>query len=158
MATATAADDGCDGNADGGGVEIRIIEEAELAEWDRALASGFMGPKGGTDLGFRREQFTPGLSIGAFDGSRCVGTFRSTARELTVPGGATLVTDAITNVTVAATHRRRGLLTRMMTRDLAAARERGDSLAILVAAEYRIYGRYGFGPATHFRVHISRRR
>lgn len=36
----------------------------------------------------------------------------------------------------------------MMERDLAAAKERGDVVATLIAAEYRIYGRYGFGPAT----------
>jgi predicted acetyltransferase len=130
------------------GITIRVIEEAELGEWGKALSSGFMRPKGDGEVEFRREQFTPGRSLGAFDGARCVGTFRSTERELTVPGGATLVTDAITNVAVSATHRRRGLLTRMMTQDLAAASERGDSLAILIAAEYRIYGRYGFGPAT----------
>ncbi|MBK6017996.1 sterol carrier protein domain-containing protein, partial [Streptomyces sp. MBT53] len=29
-----------------------------------------------------------------------------------------------------------------------AAKERGDVVATLIAAEYRIYGRYGFGPAT----------
>lgn len=36
----------------------------------------------------------------------------------------------------------------MMTRDLAAAHERGTPVAILIAAEYNIYGRFGFGPAT----------
>ncbi len=56
--------------------------------------------------------------------------------------------DAVTNVTVSPTHRRRGLLTRMMAQDLAGAKERGDVVATLIAAEYPIYGRYGFGPAT----------
>ena len=36
----------------------------------------------------------------------------------------------------------------MMSQDLAAAKERGDVVATLIAAEYPIYGRYGFGPAT----------
>ena len=36
----------------------------------------------------------------------------------------------------------------MMAEDLAAAKERGDVFATLIAAEYPIYGRYGFGPAT----------
>jgi predicted acetyltransferase len=36
----------------------------------------------------------------------------------------------------------------MMATDLAAAKERGDVVATLIAAEYPIYGRYGFGPAT----------
>src|SRR5690606_12002934 len=36
----------------------------------------------------------------------------------------------------------------MMRQDLAAAKERGDVVATLISAEYPIYGRYGFGPAT----------
>jgi predicted acetyltransferase len=36
----------------------------------------------------------------------------------------------------------------MMKADLAAARQRGDVVATLIAAEYPIYGRYGFGPVT----------
>jgi predicted acetyltransferase len=136
------------GQTDGDGIGIRVVEEGDLAEWGRALSSGFMEAKGDGSPDYVRELFVPGRSLGAFDGARCVGTFRSTVRELTVPGGASLTTDAITNVTVSQTHRRRGLLTRMMTQDLATAAERGDSLAILIAAEYRIYGRFGFGPAT----------
>jgi predicted acetyltransferase len=59
-----------------------------------------------------------------------------------------VVADAVTNVTVTATHRRRGLLTAMMRADLDAAVGRGEALAILDAAEYGIYGRFGFGPCT----------
>ena len=51
-------------------------------------------------------------------------------------------------MTVTATHRRRGLLSRMMANELAASKERGEAAAILIAAEYPIYGRFGFGPAT----------
>ena len=91
----------------------------------------------------------PERTLGAFDGGRCVATFRSFAQELTVVGGRLVPADAISNVTVTSTHRRRGLLTRMMARDLAAAKERGDVVATLIAAEYPIYGRYGFGPATN---------
>ena len=131
-----------------GPITIRVVEETELADWGRAVNSGFMEAKGDGAVEIREAFYDPGRTLGAYDRGRCVGTFRSMDRELTVPGGGTLVADAITNVTVAGTHRRRGLLTRMMTRDLAAAAERGDSLAILVAAEYRIYGRFGFGPAT----------
>ncbi len=36
----------------------------------------------------------------------------------------------------------------MMGQDLAAAAERGDAVSILIASEWRIYGRYGFGVAT----------
>ena len=54
---------------------------------------------------------------------------------------------ALTNVTVSATHRRQGLLRQMITAALAAAAERGEHLGILIASEYPIYGRFGYGPA-----------
>lgn len=131
-------------------LDVRTVTESEFADWQRAMNVGFLREPTltGENLDARREQFTPGRSIGAFDGGRCVATFRSFAQELTVVGGATVPADAVTNVTVSPTHRRRGLLTRMMERDLAAAKERGDVVATLIAAEYPIYGRYGFGPAT----------
>ncbi|MEV7976057.1 GNAT family N-acetyltransferase [Streptomyces sp. NPDC086519] len=131
-------------------VEVRAITESEFQDWHRALATGFLQPPtlSAGQLDARRQQFVAGRLLGAFDGPRCVATFRSFEQELTAVGGATVPADAVTNVTVTATHRRRGLLTRMMSQDLAAAKERGDVVATLIAAEYPIYGRYGFGPAT----------
>jgi predicted acetyltransferase len=146
-------------SADDGKIQVRVVGETELGDWGKAVNSGFMEAKGDGGSPVREAFFEPGRTLGAYHRGRCVGTFRSMDRQLTVPGGATPVADAITGVTVAATHRRRGLLTRMMTQDLAAAAERGDSLAILIAAEYRIYGRYGFGPATPrvgYRIHKLR--
>ncbi|MEV5263818.1 GNAT family N-acetyltransferase [Streptomyces werraensis] len=131
-------------------IDVRPIDESEFADWSRAMNIGFLRePTLGEELlEARRAQFVPGRTVGAFDDGRCVATFRSFAQELTVAGGAAVPADAVTNVTVSPTHRRRGLLTRMMAQDLAAAKERGDVVATLIAAEYPIYGRYGFGPAT----------
>ncbi|MFE0510085.1 GNAT family N-acetyltransferase [Streptomyces sp. NPDC058964] len=131
-------------------IDVRPVTEAEFADWQRALNTGFLrepvlSPE---HLEARRSQFVPGRLLGAFDGGRCVATFRSFTQEVTAVGGAAVPADAISNVTVSPTHRRRGLLTRMMSQDLAAAKERGDVVATLIAAEYPIYGRYGFGPAT----------
>ncbi|MFE9450497.1 GNAT family N-acetyltransferase [Streptomyces sp. NPDC006739] len=130
--------------------DVRAVTEADFEDWHRALSTGFLrepvlSPE---ELEARRRQFVPGRLLGAFDGDRCVATFRSFTQEITAVGGAAVPADAISNVTVTPTHRRRGLLTRMMNRDLAAAKERGDVVATLIAAEYPIYGRYGFGPAT----------
>ncbi|MFG3552219.1 GNAT family N-acetyltransferase [Streptomyces sp. NPDC047725] len=131
-------------------IDVRPITEAEFPEWNRALNTGFLRPPAvpADQLEARRHQFVPGRLFGAFDGDRCVATYRSFDQEVTAVGGAPVRADAVSNVTVTPTHRRRGLLTRMMARDLAEARERGDVVATLIAAEYRIYGRYGFGPAT----------
>jgi predicted acetyltransferase len=78
--------------------------------------------------------------------------------ELTLPGGTTVPASAITAVTVLPTHRRRGILRRMMAADLDASIERGEPLAILIASEYPIYGRYGFGrSADHVRLGVDAR-
>ncbi|WP_035853838.1 GNAT family N-acetyltransferase [Kitasatospora azatica] len=129
-------------------IEIRAIDEDGLAAWGSAVSVGFMRAGLPDGVEFRRLRLFPGRTLGAFDGDRVVATLRSTPNQLTLPGGALLPVSAITGVTTAQTHRRRGLLTRLMGQDLAAARERGESVAILIAAEYGIYGRFGFGPAT----------
>jgi predicted acetyltransferase len=55
----------------------------------------------------------------------------------------------VTLVSVAPTHTRRGLLTRMMRRQLTELHERGgEPVAALWASESTIYGRFGYGLAT----------
>ncbi|MER8031215.1 GNAT family N-acetyltransferase [Streptomyces bauhiniae] len=131
-------------------IDVRPVAEHEFDNWHRALDTGFLQEPTLTEeqRAARLRQFEPGRLLGAFDGGRCVGTFRSFAQEVTAVGGAYVPSNAVSNVTVSPTHRRRGLLTRMMREDLAAARERGDVIATLIAAEYPIYGKHGFGPAT----------
>ena len=54
----------------------------------------------------------------------------------------------ITDVTTSASHRRRGLLRRLIEDDLSDAVAQGVPIAALTASEATIYGRWGFGPAT----------
>ncbi|KUO10542.1 GNAT family N-acetyltransferase [Streptomyces sp. DSM 15324] len=131
-------------------MDVRPLADHELPAWMRALNTGFLRPPAVTEQAVAARRATLGDSrlTGAFDADTCVATFRSFPQELTVPGGALVAADAISNVAVLPTHRRQGLLTRLMADDLAAAKDRGDVVATLIAAEYRIYGRYGFGPAT----------
>ncbi|MEU9876256.1 GNAT family N-acetyltransferase [Streptomyces phaeochromogenes] len=131
-------------------IDIRPIHEDEIRDWTRALHTGFQLPPtvSDADVRDRNTYIVPARTLGAFDGTRCVATFRSFPQQITAVGGSPVAADAISNVTVTATHRRRGILTRMMAKDLAAAKERGDTVATLIAAEYPIYGRYGFGAAT----------
>ncbi|MFC4494654.1 GNAT family N-acetyltransferase [Streptomyces ovatisporus] len=131
-------------------LEIRTLTSPEeLPGWFRAVAVGFLRAPEISDeeVASRAPGIELGRTQGAFDGDRCVGTFRTMPQQLTVPGGASLPSCAVTNVTVSPTHRRRGLLSRMMAEALAAAKDRGDAMASLISAEYPIYGRYGFGPA-----------
>ena len=86
--------------------------------------------------------------LATFDKGAIVATLQSFPTTLTVPGGAGVAVGALTAVSCRATHRRQGLLTRMIGDDLRSSRDRGEPADILIAAEYPIYGRFGYGPAT----------
>lgn len=79
-----------------------------------------------------------------------VATYASFDKTINV-GGAMVPLRMITDVTVAPTHRRRGLLRALITDDLQDAVDRGQPLAALTVSEGGIYGRFGFGAATHTR-------
>ncbi|WOI58703.1 GNAT family N-acetyltransferase [Streptomyces fradiae] len=133
-----------------GGLAVRTLDEGDVPGWIRALHTGFVRPPTTTpeEVAVRLPYYDLSRMRGAFDEGRCVATFRSFAQEVTAVGGAPVAATAVTNVSVSPTHRRRGLLSRLMAAEFADARERGDVLATLIAAEYPIYGRYGYGPAT----------
>jgi predicted acetyltransferase len=142
-------------------VETRVITESEYPDWLRALNTGFLRPPvvSAEEVNSRRAHTDLARVRGAFDDGRCVATYRSFAQQLTAVGGAALPASAVSNVTVSPTHRRRGVLSRMITADLAEAKERGDIVSTLIAAEYPIYGRYGYGPAawiTEWAVDVPR--
>jgi len=90
----------------------------------------------------------PDRLLAAFDGDSLVATYGTFPFEMQVPGGS-VKTSGVTIITVLPTHRRQGILTEFMKRDLLAAKERGEFVASLWASEPAIYGRYGFGPAAY---------
>jgi predicted acetyltransferase len=65
-----------------------------------------------------------------------------------MPGGGTLPASAVAGVAILPTHRRRGIMSRLADLEHAALRERGEAVAVLLSAEYPIYGRFGYGVAT----------
>ncbi len=90
---------------------------------------------------------------GALAGGCC-----SFPMEVTTPGGRVKAA-GVTMVGVQPTHRRRGVLSAMMRRQLDDCRARGEPLAYLWASEERIYGRFGYGlTALSADVEISRDR
>lgn len=91
--------------------------------------------------------FEADRAIAAYDGDRIVGTAGILSFDLTVPGGI-LPAAGVTIVGVQPTHRRRGILRRMMREQLDAIHDRGEPLAILWASEGLIYQRFGYGLAT----------
>jgi predicted acetyltransferase len=86
-------------------------------------------------------------AIAAYDGDRVVGNAAALSFELTVPGGV-LPAAGVSAVGVHPTHRRRGVLRRMMRLQLDDVHRRGEPLAILWASEGSIYQRFGYGLAS----------
>ncbi len=75
-----------------------------------------------------------------------VGTAGILTRQLAVPGGVVPAAH-VTLVSVAASARRQGVLTRFMARQFDDARAAGEPIAVLWASEGRIYQRFGYGLA-----------
>ncbi|MEU3553650.1 GNAT family N-acetyltransferase [Streptomyces fragilis] len=93
------------------------------------------------------------------DDGRPVGTAGAYSLELTLPGGALVPAPGVTAVGVLPTHRRQGVLSAMMRRQLADLREEGDILSVLLSSEAVIYRRFGYGPATYTqRMTVDRHR
>jgi predicted acetyltransferase len=127
------------------------VEIDEVVPWMAAMMTTFLGDAAESRVWaeWRRDHgWSTERAWGVKDRDRWIATLRTLATTLTVPGGAEVPADALTNVTVAATHRRRGLLRSMLSSSLAAAHDRGDAVSVLLAAEYPIYGRFGYAPAT----------
>lgn len=90
----------------------------------------------------------PDRVLGAYDGDTLVGGGAAFSFRFTVPGGASVPTAGVTSVGVLPSHRRQGILRRLMARQLADVRARGEPLAALWASEGSIYQRFGYGLAT----------
>ena len=115
-----------------------------------AIRRGFGGrPPTAEEVRVGRLSHELDRTLAVFDASEIVATSEIFSFGMTVPGGACLPCGGITRVTVRSTHRRRGLLTRMMQRELLDMHERDEPLAALYASEAPIYGRFGYGLATY---------
>jgi predicted acetyltransferase len=128
-------------------VQIRPIAEDEFETWMRAIESAFGGRPRPEDIENERKVIEPSRCLAAMDGEEIVGCASSVEYEMTVPGG-TIPTVGITGVGVVPTHRRRGVNTALMRRQLDGIRDEGSAIAALFASEGGIYGRFGYGLAT----------
>ncbi len=131
------------------GIEFRDGHEHERVQFYRTIHRGFSGhyaPDEG-HLEHDKAAYGPMAScVCAFDGDELVGTSSWVKFELTVPGGKTDFM-GVTDVTVSATHTRRGIMSEMIRRLLIKGRDAEQHLAGLWASESNIYGRFGYGIA-----------
>ncbi|MUL43109.1 GNAT family N-acetyltransferase [Streptomonospora sp. PA3] len=131
---------------------VRVPEESELPAVARIAHEALLAPT--FDIDRIRQTVELDRTLAVFDGPQPVGVAGVHSFTMTLPGGPRPVA-AVTGVGVWPTHRRRGVLSALMRRQLADIRERGEDVAALFASEGGIYGRFGYGPAayaTDFRV------
>jgi predicted acetyltransferase len=127
--------------------EIRVLTDDELPGALRVVAEAMLGSTSAEVLDGWGAMWQPRECHGAVDPDGAVlGIVRWFADEVKVPGGS-LPAAGVTAVAVRSTHRRRGLLSGLMAAQLADIHEAGVPIALLVAAEWPIYGRFGYGPA-----------
>ncbi|MCX4592030.1 GNAT family N-acetyltransferase [Streptomyces sp. NBC_01549] len=130
--------------------DLRVLRQPEWDTWYDSLVRAFGGvPESSEEREVWNALTEYDRFLGIWDGDQCVGTSGAFSFRVTVPGGTSVPAAGITMVTVAATHRRRGLLRSMMRRQLDDIRSWGEPLAVLTASEPVIYGRFGYGIATH---------
>ncbi|MBN9175866.1 MAG: GNAT family N-acetyltransferase [Microbacterium sp.] len=143
------------GRLAGHGLHARRVDDAARAETDRwqdAVARGFLnGEPNDTQHEVFAQLGAYRRKLGVYDAAGAqpdlpVATFASWIGELTLPG-AVVPACAISAVTVAPTHRRRGILRTLMSGELRTAAELGVPIAALTVSESTIYGRFGFSSA-----------
>src|SRR6266702_4060660 len=127
---------------------IRPIGDSELPAFGQVTDQAFNSNYPAEELvRLDRLVFEPERTLVAFDGDRMVGTTLAFSFGLTVPGGEVVGAAGISGVSVLPTHRRRGILSALMRRQIADIAAGGEPLAALNASESAIYGRYGYGSA-----------
>ena len=126
---------------------IRVLEPVELEAAFRLLLNVFGQPAHDEDVPVELATADPARFYGSFDDGALIAAAGSFDLRLTIPG-AVVPAAGVTWVGVLPTHRRQGLLTSLMTRQLSDLRRAGTAVSALWASEGAIYQRFGYGPAS----------
>jgi len=129
-------------------VEIRPVTAEEWVDYLTAEHIPFGVHISDEEMKAQSQRYGAWNTLAAFEGGRIVATAGDWDMRLTLPGLTEVHAPGVTAVGVLPTHRRQGLLTALMRRQLDDFRGRGEAVATLLAAESVIYGRFGYGWAT----------
>ena len=138
------------------GLRFGLVEQKdtpEFAAWLQAVVRGFHAGRLPQDqIATRVTDFNRRM-VGVWDDTVAdaitpVGTSSGWVVDLTIPGRTSIPVWAVSTVTVAPSHRRKGIARSLVEAELRAAKELGVPAAILTASEASIYTRFGFSPAT----------
>jgi len=138
-------------------IAIRSATGADFGEIAALDATAFGMNYEDQDLTDVLTVVDPERFLVAITNERIVGVTGDYPFEMTVPGGR-LQVPGVTWVSVSPTHRRRGVLTELMRHQIGRYAESGVALAVLMASEGGIYGRFGYGPAGQTRKTVVDRR
>lgn len=137
----------------------RVRTVRDLDEFIRALGAigHYFGWQPNAEDAERFSKILPlERTLAVLDDGEIVAGAGAYTLELTLPGGPAPCA-GVTVVGVLPSHRRRGLLRRMMESQLRDVRERGEPVAALWASEETIYGRFGYGLAS-LSLHVEAKR
>lgn len=136
---------------------IRPITEDEFDAFHRVDEHAFHGSPPSADVRARMlRRFELDRSLAAFDGGVPAGIATSYSFRMRLPG-VTAPVAGVSWVAVLPSHRRRGILTGLMRRQLTDIAARGEAVAALWASEAVIYSRYGYGRASWHQAFTIRR-
>jgi predicted acetyltransferase len=132
---------------------VNTADEVAFGSWLQAEARGFHDGVVADEMvaawveGLAYRRTTGVWDETTTDAAAPVATVSSWIAPLTVPGHRAVDAWAISAVTVAPTHRRRGIARNLLEGELRTASALGVPLAMLTVSEATIYSRFGFAPA-----------
>lgn len=132
-------------------IEIRPATDADweqIAALDSRAFHNFMSEE---TTAFARQALELDRFIVAAEADTVVAVCGAYSLEMTMPGGVILPVSGVTWVGVAVTHRRQGILKRLMSALDQQAVDRTESIMALRASEGGIYSRFGYGSVSRTR-------
>ena len=133
--------------------DIRVLDESNVREAHTLFRNALhVGPAPDEMWERVKDSYVPGRAFGAFHGDELVGTTKSWASSMAVPGGAEIPMAAVSRIGVRADWTRRGVLSALLRHQLRTFQEAGEIASTLRASEAVIYGRFGYGVATRGRT------
>jgi predicted acetyltransferase len=137
------------------GLRFALLKSSDdtWAAWYQAMNRGFYVPITDVEVvvaradAFAHRRLSGLYDDTAADAATPIATASGWVADLTVPGQRSIPSWAISTITVAPTHRRRGIARNLMESELRTAAKLGVPVAILTASEATIYERFGFAPA-----------
>jgi predicted acetyltransferase len=137
-------------------ITVRTIRDAEVASFVKVIENAFGSEMRASDISVFKKKVQLDRMHGAFEGDAFVGTAGVYPFNLRIPGGD-IAAAGVTMVGVLPSHRRRGILRRLMRTQIDDIHARGEPIALLWASEESIYQRFGYGlAADHGRISIER--